>query len=258
MTRALYRYAAAPVTPRQAARAAVMAHPGALASHLTAAALFGLAPPPLLPHITVPPGASARTRIAKVHRSLLLPSDRVAVDGVACTGPARTLLDAATLLTPDALADLVDDTLCRPLCSVATVARLLDRPGRGVPGRAKLRAAIEPWLDGVRPGSPAEMRLVRRIIAWGFPPPVRQHAVHAPDGTHVGTIDLAWPDRLLGLEYDSLRWHNPRHAAHDLVREDRLRALGWRIERADVGDTRPSALRLRVLLQDVFGGRRAA
>jgi hypothetical protein len=202
--------------------------------------------------------ASARTRIAKVHRTVLLPGDRVAVEGIPCTAPVRTMLDTATMLAAGALADLIDDALCRPLCSVASVARLLDQPGRGVPGRAKLRTAIEPWLDGVRPRSPAEMRLVRRIVAWGFPAPVRQHVVRSADGAHVGTLDLAWPDRLLGLEYDSLRWHNPRHAAHDLAREDRLRALGWRIERADVGDTRPSASRLRELLVEVFRDRRAA
>jgi hypothetical protein len=76
LAQSVYRFAAAPVTWQQSALAAVLAAPdGARCSHLTSAALLVASDPPLLPHITVAPGCSARTPLAKVHRSSLDPAD---------------------------------------------------------------------------------------------------------------------------------------------------------------------------------------
>jgi very-short-patch-repair endonuclease len=57
-------------------------------------------------------------------------------------------------------------------------------------------------------------------------------------------LDLAWPSSFVGLEYDGRRWHNPRRLGADLAREDRLRAVGWWIDRVDRADLAASSTRV--------------
>jgi hypothetical protein len=246
----VYRIAGAPETGHQAALAAVLAAGAtAVTSHLTGGGLLGLGELPHRPHITVAPSASARTRGVVVHRSLLVDADRTVAGVIPCTSPARTLVDLAGVLPGDQLDGIVDEALCRPLCSPSSVLDALDRAQRrpGRRGAAALRGSLEPWLQGVRPGSPAEVRLLRRIRDWGLPAPVCQHEVQLGVGgrRRMAVIDLAWPDRLVGLEYDGERHHGPRQLGADVEREERLRALGWWIGRVDRHDLRPSARRLR-------------
>jgi hypothetical protein len=92
------------------------------------------------------------------------------------------------------------------------------------------------------------MRLLRRLESWGLPTPVKQHPVRDPGGDVIGILDLAWPRWTIGVEYDGDRYHTPRGLSHDVIREERLRSLGWHIERADRVDLRPSSTRLRDLL----------
>jgi very-short-patch-repair endonuclease len=96
------------------------------------------------------------------------------------------------------------------------------------------------------------MRLIRRIVAWGFPPPVRQHPVRDRNGRVFAYLDLAWPDRLRAMEYDGERWHSPRRAAADDARDQRLRALGWTVAHMDRFDLRAGEPRLHRLLTSWF------
>jgi hypothetical protein len=246
----VYRIAGAPVTGHQGALAAVLAAGAtAVASHLTAAGLLGLVELPPVHHITVAPSASSRTRGVVVHRSLLAEADLTIAGVIPCTAPARTLLDIAGVVPAHQLNTVVDEALCMPLCSPTAVLDTLERsqrrPGRS--GTASLRESLAPWLQGVRPGSPAEVRLLRRLAEWGLPAPVCQHEVQLGAGgrRRMAVIDLAWPDRLVGLEYDGERHHGPRQLGADVEREERLRGLGWWIGRVDRHDLRPSARRLR-------------
>ncbi len=152
-----------------------------------------------------------------------------------------------------ALEDMVDDILCRPMTSIGAMDALIERStGRGRFGTTALLAALEPWRSGLQPGSPAKVRLLRRIVAWGFPTPISQHPV-ADRGGHVfAYLDLAWPGRLATLEYDGRRWHGPRRAEADDAGDARLRALGWTIEHVDGHDMRSGGLRLRRLLTSWF------
>lgn len=79
-----------------------------------------------------------------------------------------------------------------------------------------------------------------------------EHPVRDADGRHLGTVDFAWPEHRVGLEYDGDEFHGPRRGAADDLREDRIEAIGWKIERADRGDLRPSATRLRTLLTQLL------
>ncbi len=253
--RGVYRITGAPITPQQAALAAVLrASGGALVSHLSAVALLGLAPWPNTPHVTVGTSAGARTPGVLVHRSDVPRGDRTTVGCIPATTPARALIDIAPMVDGQQLGDLVDAVICgglaQPSQILSALRRSQRRPGRA--GTVMMRDVLRPWLTGIRPGSPAEVRLLRRIEAWGLPTPVSQHLVRRPTGEVVAALDLAWPCQQLGLEYDGEQFHTPRRLGADMEREESLRAMGWRIERADRSDLAPGATRLRSILESLL------
>jgi hypothetical protein len=127
----------------------------------------------------------------------------------------------------------------------------LDRAGRHRRGRVVLRSALEVWLDAISPGSPAEVRLLRRIAEWGFPPPITQFEVVLPSG-RVARIDAAWPDVHVALEYEGREFHGPRRIAPDEARYASLRRLGWTVVPADKHDLMPGERRLPDLLGPLF------
>jgi very-short-patch-repair endonuclease len=88
------------------------------------------------------------------------------------------------------------------------------------------------------------VRLIRRLLDWGLPEPVRQHKVRLRSGRSA-RIDLAWPEHRVGLEYDGERWHTGRRLAADVEREEALRALGWWLLRVDRHDLAPSSTRVQ-------------
>lgn len=241
--RGVYVVAGAPPTWRQTARVAVAAAPlGAVASHLTSGALLGVCDPPLLPHVIAPPGTSPRVPIAKVHRSPLGPGDRLTVAGIPCTSATRMIVDSAALLARRELEAMVDDSFCRNLSCVDAVARTLDRLGRrGRRGAVLLDDVLSAWSPGIEPGSPAEMRLLRQLVEWGYERPERQVTVRDRNGRFVGTLDLAWPRRRKGFDYDSDRWHNPRRWEHDERRYVAFRAAGWAVLAVGKRDLMPSS-----------------
>jgi predicted transcriptional regulator of viral defense system len=243
VARALYRMASAPVTWQQRALAACLAGPPlTVASHLTAAALHGLVEPPVMPHVTVPPGTSARLASVHVHRSALDPRERLNVDGIPATSVARTLIDCGGMVGFDRLCNLVDSTFCGGLSHPAVMVAAIDRAqaGRGKKGVAAVRAAIDAWTSWIQPGSPAEMRLLRKISEAGLDPPHRQIEIYDADQRFIGRIDLGWPDRFAGFEYDSDRWHNPRHWERDEARQLAYAAAGWDVRRVGKHDLLPS------------------
>ena len=243
----VYRIAGAPPSSEQVAYAAVLAAgPSARVSGLSALALLGVGVAPSTPCILVAPTASARTPAAIVRRSAVPRPDATSVGPIPCTGPARALLEAAPAVSQEVLTQLVDDVITNGLATPASILGAVRRStsGRGRTGARRLRAALAPWVDGIQPGSPAEARLVRRLADWGLPAPEHQHEVTLADG-RVALLDLAWPERLVALEYDGEAFHTPRHLQADVIREDAVRALGWWVGRVDRHDLRPSSTRLR-------------
>lgn len=254
--RGVYRIAGAPENPEQAMYAAAVASgPDARVCGLSALSLLGVGSPPQLPCVTVPPSGSGRHEAASVRRSPVPRADRTSVGPIPCTAPARALLEAAREVNKDVLVELVDDVITRGLATPSSVLGAVRRSATG-PGRAgsiRLREALIPWLEDIRPGSAAETRLIRRISDWGFPAPRRQHPVAVASG-RVALLDLAWPEHLVGLEYDGEAFHTPRTLTADVGREELIRRLGWWIGRADRHDLRPSSTRLR----DELGARLTA
>lgn len=247
LARGVFRIVGAPPSPVQTTYAALLAAGNdAVVGGLSALSLFSVCEAPRRPQLTIPPTASSRSVLAAVRRSPLARVDRTKVGPIPCTTPARALLEAAALVAQKQLDTLVDDVICAGLATPSAVVGVIRRAGNG-PGRAgapRLRRALDPWLEGVRPDSPAEVRLLRRLSEWGLPPPVRQHEVHL-DGGRRAFLDLAWPAQLVGLEYDGVSSHTPRRLAHDVAREEALRDRGWWIGRVDRHDLQPSSTRVR-------------
>jgi hypothetical protein len=250
----VYRSAGAPVDWRQRVWAAVLAGPtGTVASHASAAALHGLLPPRGRPHVIVPTTASGRSGIAVVHRIDLHPRDRVLVSGIPRTTVTRALVDCAGVVDFDALCALVDTAFCEGASHRRVVLAAIDRAqaGGGKKGVVALRRALEAWTPGIVAGSPAEMRLLRRIAEHGIEPPERQVEVYDTDDRLVGRLDLGWPHRRVGIEYDSDLHHNPRHWVRDEARMAAYAAAGWQVHRVDKHDLRAGSTRLSRLLDRI-------
>ena len=193
----VYRIAGAPITDPQRAYAAVLAAGQARSwSGATALALLGVGRAPAVPTIARPPSASARTRACVVRRSPVDPQDRTAVGPIPCTTPARALLEAAPSLTDEALEGMVDDVLDRRLATPAGLLGAIRRApmGHGRSGAPRLRAAMEPWLGGIVPGSPAEARLVRRPVGLGASD--AGPTARGPVAVRVGSRSSIWPGRV--------------------------------------------------------------
>ena len=134
--------------------------PGTVASHLTAAALYGLAKAPDRPQVTISPDSRGLgIRAARVRRAKLGPGEKAVKDRVPCTAPVRTVIDCAELLDHEALCDLVDSALCRKLMRPGKLIGTAEAACRGA--RRARRAALGRLLEALevwRAGAPPEAR----------------------------------------------------------------------------------------------------
>jgi hypothetical protein len=210
---------------------------GAVVSHLTAAALWGLEVPlatddPRI-HLTVPPGRRVRSRAdRRVHCALLRPGQVVRHRGVLVTSLERTWLDlAATLPASSLLA--VTDQLLRRRVPVAELELLLDT-ARGARGVRTARRVL-PVADA-RSGSPMESVLRWLLHEAGLPRPALQHVVLDVTGERVGAVDLAWPERRVMVEFDGEVHRDRRTFVDDLRRQNGMVLAGWTVLRFSSAD----------------------
>jgi very-short-patch-repair endonuclease len=222
--RRVYRIAGTKPTWHQSVRAALLvAGDDALASHVTAAALWGIegfranSSTPI--HLTVPRGRRPALGGLHVHQTLLGPGcHREVVDDVPVTNPARTLCDLDGVVPAARLGWIVDDALMRRLVTIGELAETHAELRRGSRrSRAMARVLSERGAEWDDADSPGEARLVRWLRAAGLPAPVQQHEV---DGYRV---DLAYPDHGVLIEYDGFDAHSTRtRFDHDRKRGNRL------------------------------------
>jgi hypothetical protein len=251
--RGVYRVAGAGRTWRQDLWVALLAGPeGTLASHLSAAALRGLVAPPSIPQVTVPRATSGRFGGATVHYASVAANDRGEADGIAATALGRTLVDCAAVLQQKALNDLVDAALGRHLCTYREITGAWERAGH-VRGGMRLTQALGPYAPGAEPGSVGAAKVLRRICEWGFPMPLCEYEIRDEHDEWVATVDFAWPDWWFVLEHDGEEGHGPRRRRLDARRQKAVEDIGFRVERTDRFDARPSSTRLFDLLCGVFG-----
>lgn len=79
--------------------------------------------------------------------------------------------------------------------------------------------------------SPMETRLRMLLVRAGLPRPVTQHPVQDPVARTAVWLDLAYPDRRIGVEYEGGEHLRPERVLRDIARGTRLLDAGWRIYR---------------------------
>jgi hypothetical protein len=230
----VFRVRAAPSTYRLRLSAAVLSMPGALASHRAAARLWdldGFANAPVEVVVERWHRRRRKTEGVVVHETKdLCGGDIDERYGIACTSLVRTLVDLPAVTHEMRAGDALD-AACRhdrPLLD-RVAGRHAEVARRGRNGTVRLRALLtERGKGDLVVDSGFERRALRLIQASDLPAPVTQHQIRDTD--FVCYLDLAWPDRLLGMECDSVEHHLSVRAFHwERERRRRLLRLGWRI-----------------------------
>lgn len=203
-----------------------------VASHTSAAALYGWMPESEPLHVTVP-RQSRSASSADAHSTDCLPeSDRTEVDGIPATRPVRTLIDVAGLLAADRFEEILDVALVR---GAVTRERLVRRAvDLWAPRRAGCAVVLR--LLAVRGLQPPdvrnawEARALREMRRCGLPEPRCNHAVVV--GGRRRLIDFAWPDDMVAVEFDGFEPHSSRRVFDDdRVRQNDMVDAGWRVYR---------------------------
>lgn len=233
VARGVHSLAGAPASPRQRLLAATLsAGPGAVVSHLAAAAVWGfdgLRPEGI--EISVPRSRNPRSVDGVVHRvSDLLAVDVTAAGPLPVTTPARTLLDIAPALGASQLEEAFDGARRRGQVHLPFLEWRLDqlrrhgRPGvsalEGLLHREHTSARAESWLES------AFLRLLRD----GFLPPPRVQVVKALGGGGRVRLDGFYDDQRLVVEVNGHGSHATRRQRQaDAERRARLLATGLRV-----------------------------
>ena len=162
-----------------------------------------------------------------VHRDRLAPGETQLIGDIRVTTPLRTAFDLARwhelvegVVAVDALAHLAG-------FSPDALLPLVERYPRARGNRriAKVAAAAD-----ARAGSPMQSRLRMAILRAGLPRPQVRHPVTGVAG-QVVWLDLAYPQHLVGVEYEEGDPVRPGRVLSDAGRYTRLVDQGWRIYR---------------------------
>lgn len=163
----------------------------------------------------------------RVHQTNWLPeSDLVVIDGLRCTSPARTLIDAASAIRPPDLDDMLDQLIKLRRYDGVALARVIDeRPDW--PGAAPLGAAIgrlDAAIESNR--SKLERMLFDLITASDLPPAVNNAMIVGEE------CDFSWIGSRVIVEADGRAHHqSPADIAADIAKWEALRAAGYIVVR---------------------------
>ncbi len=214
----VYVLRSAPPVPWGRETSALLAcHGGAILSHSSAAAVWGLIPVPDGPvDVTVVGGDSGRKRPGiRVHRAArLLACDTAIHQGLPITSPARTLLDLSSSAPPRIVERALDDAL-----AVLGIVRPKDLEDVVERARYRCGAALFRGLLATRKGGTlTESEAERRFLAL-----IREAELPLPE-TQVPfkgfRIDFLWRDVGVVFEIDGHKYHSSRRAFNRDRRKD--------------------------------------
>lgn len=215
-------------------------HPRAVISHGSAAVLHGL---PIFPeaverlHLTRDRNSGGvRRPLIHVHAAALTTDDVSAVDGIAVTSLARTVVDLARTLSYQQAVAVGDRALAYGLDPADLVVAVDQARRRSGAAQARRVAA---FIDG-RSESVGESFSRVRFEWEGVPVPELQLTVYDGPGLFVARSDFGWTSlRTLG-EFDGREKYLRLRRAGETIeafilrekqREDALRDLGWQVVR---------------------------
>lgn len=194
-----------PVGPESAA---LLACPGAVLSHLSAAALWGIAERPETVHVTARTNKRHRQGI-RTHRGELPPTDVRARQSLSLTGPYRTILDLRGQVSAKTLTRATWEASYKRLISDDQAAALLGKTTRRIADHE------------------AERILVELLTGAGLPPPETNVRLHGWE------VDLYWPEQGVALELDGFDAHGHRQGfERDHRKALQLEARGIHVLRA--------------------------
>ena len=208
--------------------AVLAAGQGAVLSHRSAAALWGLIAVPDAPiEVIAARGSSARRRALVIHRSSSLsPADLTTLDGIPVTAVARTLVDLATRVSERRLREAFYRADGRRLLDRPDLLRCLQLAGsrRGSGVLRELGGEMRLPLADANPG--LERGFIRFCAERGLPMP----EVNAPLGDF--KVDCLWLEQRLVVELDSWEFHRGRDSFEaDRRRDAWLQLNGFRVVR---------------------------
>jgi very-short-patch-repair endonuclease len=201
--------------------AAVLAcGPGAVLSHRSAAALWGIRPDnrPSI-DVTVASRGRASRKGIQVHRVRHLdPRDVTEIDGLPVTTLARTLLDLAEVVPPNQVRRAINEADYLKLFDLKAVNELRNR-SHGRRGLKPLTAALIAAVPEERTRSDLEEAFLTFCEDRNIPRPKvnRQH-----NGSEA---DMTWPGHDLIVELDGYQAHSTRRAFESDRRRDAKRQL---------------------------------
>lgn len=202
--------------------AAVLAcEPNALASHTSAAWLWGLVTSrPGTFHVTAPTRRHAKSAL-RLHYARLAGEDRAACEGIPATAVPRTLLDLAASLPAARLDRVIERSEELRLFDLLAIDAILRRAG-GHRGAGRLRAALAIYRD-----EPAftRSRLERRFLALikgaGLPTPSMGFNESGYE------LDAYWQPERFAVELDVYETHGSRASFEsDRLRQENLKLEG--------------------------------
>jgi very-short-patch-repair endonuclease len=213
--------------------AAVLAcGPGAVLSHRSAAALWGLREESGAPIDVTAPNRRGRIPAGiRAHRDgSLQEADRTELHGIPCTSAARTLLDLAGEVPVWELRKAISEAEVLRILDHGALWRLIKRR-KGRRGVARLRALLdEIQPETKRTRSELERRFLRLCGRARLPKPEVNPLLDLDDVQL--RPDFLWRDAKLIVETDGLRYHGTASAQRrDSWREQRLQLAGWRVSR---------------------------
>jgi very-short-patch-repair endonuclease len=205
--------------------------PNAVASHRTAADLYGIVPDNTgMPEISVSRGHPLSRPDVLIHRVRLAADEVSECDGVPATTPARAVLDIAADLSGRQLEQVIAKTLRDDPATEAAILLLIARypRRRGVP---RLRSILMKPDPPAFTRSEAEERFLALIRKADLPNP----AVNSR--TPGFEVDFHWRRHRLVVEIDGLEFHSSRRAQqNDRRRDAALVAAGTRVLRLTWAD----------------------
>ena len=231
---------------------------GAVLSHRSAAALWGLRGEPGGEiHVTLP-SKSRHVPGIRRHSSRVLAADEIAVEGgIPVTSVPRTIFDCAGGGDVDLVESLLRQAEYRELYDPLSLPHLLDRyPCRR--GARVVRLALARVEE--EPSGPAESPLEERFLpflrAYALPIPRLNEWIDL--GGRRYKVDCRWPGTKEIVELDSWKAHGTRRSFRDdRERDRRLRVAGYGLTRISWAqlDDEPAAIAadLRALLGSPSG-----